>query len=386
MLTRVLPGADPEERSGLCSTALVLTAVVSATAGVAGALLLPHRLHAGIGTGWLVGLLGLGTVGTAALLVINAALLGIRRAEFSLVGTVAGSLFRLVSVAALLIIGVIATGADMSDAHVILMVWVASLVVSFGLSVRLFARVTPGFRFRPRRRWLARLRRLMVWDHVATLALRAPFYAIPILASALFPPAQVGYLAMAGMLSAAFFAVSSSVSNALLADCADDPERLSGQARRASQLIGLLVVGPVILGCLLASRLLGMFGTGYAQHSTLLVLLLLTTFPDALINVSIAVLRVQRRLIAVAAVTVTVAIFSIGGSWLLMPILGINGAGWAALASELAVATTLAVMWCRRGLISTRAVVPHSDVDVEQSAAMAADMMSRLPEVRAEDR
>jgi hypothetical protein len=47
--------ADPEERSGLCSTALVLAAV-SGVAGVAGVLLLPERVQASVGTGWLVGL------------------------------------------------------------------------------------------------------------------------------------------------------------------------------------------------------------------------------------------------------------------------------------------------------------------------------------------
>jgi O-antigen/teichoic acid export membrane protein len=71
LLTRVLPGADPQERSGLCATALVLTAVVSGGVGVVGALLLPERVHAAVGTDWLVGLLGAGGVGTALLLVIN---------------------------------------------------------------------------------------------------------------------------------------------------------------------------------------------------------------------------------------------------------------------------------------------------------------------------
>ena len=207
-LTRVLPGADSEERSGLCGTALVITAVVSGVAGVAGALLLPGRVHTAVGTGWLVGLLGAGAVGTALLLVINAALLGVRRAELSLLGSVVGSLSRLVTVAALLGLGMVATGGDATAAHTILAVWVASLMVSVGLSVRLLVRATPGFRFRCGWIWLSRLRRGVAWDHVAMLAGRLPALALPILASALFPPAQVGYATIALMVSGAFFAVS----------------------------------------------------------------------------------------------------------------------------------------------------------------------------------
>ena len=62
-------------------------------------------------------------------------------------------------------------------------------------------------------------------------------------------------------------------------------------------------------------------------------------------NVAVAILRVQRRLVAVAAVTVTGAAITTGGAWLLMPHLGITGAGWSALASPVIVATTLAVIW-----------------------------------------
>ena len=89
------------------------------------ALLLPERLHAAVGTGWLVALLGAGTVGTAMLLVVNAALLGVRRAELSLLGGVVGSVSRLVAIAALLTLGMVAVGVDASAAHTILTVWVA---------------------------------------------------------------------------------------------------------------------------------------------------------------------------------------------------------------------------------------------------------------------
>ena len=102
------------------------------------------------------------------------------------------------------------------------------------------------------------------------------------------------------------------------------------------RLIGALLIAPVVITCLLASKVLGLFGADYAHYSTLLVLLLVATLPDALTNLAVAILRVQRRLVAVAAITVTGAAITIGGAlllWLLMPHLGITGAGWSALAS-----------------------------------------------------
>jgi hypothetical protein len=65
-------------------------------------------------------------------------------------------------------------------------------------------------------------------------------------------------------------------------------------------------------------------------------------------------LRVQRRLVAVAAISVAGATISIGLSWLLMPHLGSMGAGWAALASPMIVATTLTAIVCHRSFAGTR--------------------------------
>lgn len=358
LLTRVLPGADPQVRNGLSSTAVVATAVVAGVAGAVGALFLPERLHAAVGTGWLVGLLGTGAAGTALLLVINAALLGVRRAELSLLGSVTGSLLRLGAVALLLSAGVMATAADATAAHTILAVWVASLMVAFALNLRLLVRTTTDFHFRPGRIWLARLRHGMAWDHLAILAARLPGLALPILASAHFPPAQVAYLVMALMISGAFFAVSASVANSLLADCADRPDRLWAQARRALRLTAALLILPLAVTCLLAPQVLGLFGADYAHHSFLLVLLLVATLPDAVVNLSVAVLRVQRRLMLAAAVTVTAAVIALGGAWLLMPRLGITGAAWAVLASAVIVAAAMPAVAHRLSVVGNRGTSP----------------------------
>jgi O-antigen/teichoic acid export membrane protein len=376
LLTRVMPGASREERSGLCSTAFVVCAVVSGTAGVVGALLLPDRVRAAIGAAWLVPLMAVGTMGTALGFVVGAALLGIRRAELGLVGGVVGSLLRLVAVPVMLFFGIIVAGTSASAAHTILTAWVASFLISFAVCVWLLARATPGFRFRPGWIWLSRLRGPVKWDHIATLAIRSPTFVVPILAAAIFPPAEVGYMAMSALISSAFFAVAAAVSNALLAQCADGRERLGAEVRRALRLIGVLLVGPVVITCLLAPKLLGFFGADYARYSSLLVLLLLCSFPDALSNVAVAILRVQHRLVAVTAVTVTGAALTIGGSWLLMPRLGILGAGWSALASQMIVAITFAVLVLRARFKTA------TDCNADEPLAMASAGPSRLRKIR----
>jgi O-antigen/teichoic acid export membrane protein len=325
---------------------------VSGTAGVVGALLLPERVQEAVGTGWLVGLLTVGAMASAFLLVINAALLGVRRADFSLLAGVLGVASRLIVVVALLGLGMLAARSDTESAHTILLVYVGSLMVSVGLAARLLVRATPGFRFTFGWTWLSRLRHAIAWDHIAMVAGRLPVLVLPILASALFPPAQVGYAFIALLIAGAFSAVSALVSNALLAHCADRPEHLRTEAGRAMRLIGALLLPPVVITCLLASKVLALFGADYARYSTLLVLLLVSTLPNTLIDLALASLRVQRRLAVVAAITVSGSAMTTGGSyllWLMVPQWGITGAGVAALASAMIVACTLvAILFYRR--------------------------------------
>jgi glycogen(starch) synthase len=70
--------------------------------------------------------------------------------------------------------------------------------------------------------------------------------------------------------------------------------------------------------------------------------------------VAVATLRLQRRLATAAAVTVTGAAITLGGAWLLMPRLGITGAGWAALASQVIVVTALPALGPFRSLLRAR--------------------------------
>jgi O-antigen/teichoic acid export membrane protein len=365
-LTRVLPGATSDDRSGLCSTSFVFTAIVSGAVGAVGSLFLPTRLHITVGTGWLMTLMALGSVGTAMQMVINSSLLGVRRAEFSLYASSAGAVLRLASIASVMALGALATTIDSGATHTILIIYVASLLIADTIAFVLLRRANPGFRFRPRIEWLSHISRTIGWDHVAVLAVRSPAFVIPILAAAIFPATQLGYFAVTVMISSVFLAVSAAVSNALLADCASDPTRLQAQVRRAIRLIMLVLIPAVALTCLFAKEVLGFFGSEYANCSTLLMVLLMTTFPDAMINISMSILRVQRRLRIITILTVTQAILMVSGAWVLMWHTGVIGAALAAFAAQLITAAAFAAAGTARFLfdgvstVDPASRVPHS--------------------------
>jgi O-antigen/teichoic acid export membrane protein len=89
---------------------------------------------------------------------------------------------------------------------------------------------------------------------------------------------------------------------------------------------------------LVAGRpILSLFGEDYARHSVgLLDLFVLSAVPDAITNVYVTVLRVERRLRFAGALNVGMAIGTLVLAWVLLPPLGIAGSGWAWLAFQTA--------------------------------------------------
>jgi O-antigen/teichoic acid export membrane protein len=262
-------------------------------------------------------------------------LVGVRRADFSLLGNGAASLSRLALIVILLGFGTLSASVGTRNIPTILLVWLASFAISVALSLGLVIRAVPGFRWRVGRGWLTRLGRDMGWEHLTTFAGQLPPFLLPVLAASRLPANQVGYLYMVLMVGTAFYSVAAAISTALLADCADQPERLRAQLRRALGLTGAVVVVAVVVTCPLAPWLLGLFGADYRRYgSTLLILLVLASLPDAVTSVAVSVLRLQRRLAQAAALSMVTAIVFLLGSWFAFPNLGITSAGWSQLVAQ----------------------------------------------------
>src|SRR2546423_6237410 len=64
------------------------------------------------------------------------------------------------------------------------------------------------------------------------------------------------------------------------------------------------------------------------------MILMVSAVPDAITNIYVSLLRVQERLCLAALLNLCMAAFTLVLAWILLPMLGIAGAGWAWLIAQ----------------------------------------------------
>jgi O-antigen/teichoic acid export membrane protein len=278
------------------TTGLALAALASLVGGAAAAILLPAlipSLKGGLSPVTFL-LLPLGVVGAACSLVIDYACIAERHAKPSFIRN---------SVAALLRVALIplASVVPTDGTTWILAIWAFSFLVIDLVAV---FRVLPalGHDFRPTlagwRTELAEVRGLIAGHQSINLGAQASTYLLPVLVSARLGPEQ----------------------------------KLGRDVRRAARHL-LMLAGPPALVLLVAGPLiLGFFGPAYAEEGdTLLLILIAAAAFDSVLQLSLAVLRVKHRLQDAALATWVALVVAVGGTWFLLPPLGLEGAGlgWA---------------------------------------------------------
>ncbi|HTC68091.1 MAG TPA: lipopolysaccharide biosynthesis protein [Acidothermaceae bacterium] len=179
------------------------------------------------------------------------------------------------------------------------------------------------------------VRRSLVGHHLLNLGGWLPTFVLPLEVVARLSTQQNAYFSFTWMVGGVFFMVSPSVAAALFVQGRWDLESLASTTRKAIKLIALLL-GPVALGFVVFGRqILDIFGPDYSHYGyPLLVVLAISSVPDAITNVKVGQLRAQRRLSSGARLNLGMAITSLVLAWILLPGLGIVGAGVAWLVAQ----------------------------------------------------
>jgi len=182
---------------------------------------------------------------------------------------------------------------------------------------------------------LGRLRSSLGAQYVSQLAAAIPQFALPAIVVARLGSTQNAYFYVTWSLGAACFLISPSVAVALFAEGMHRPGETAPALKRSVAIIAGLLLPVMVLLAVGGRDVVGLFGPGYADHTGLLLrLLILSAVPDAVTNVYLVLLRLRGRVRAAATLNAGMALLAIGGAWVLLPPLGVSGAGWAWLGAQ----------------------------------------------------
>jgi O-antigen/teichoic acid export membrane protein len=176
----------------------------------------------------------------------------------------------------------------------------------------------------------------LVGQHLTSVGGQLTPLVLPILVVLRLGVRPNAYFYITWMVGSVFFMVSPSISNALFAESVRTDEGLRAVVRKAFLVTLLLLVPAIVVMITFGRLILGIFGQSYvAAGYGLLVVLAVSAVPDAVSNIAVAVCRATGRLGYSVSLNTGILVVTVAGAWLLMPRLGLLGAGVGWLAAQL---------------------------------------------------
>jgi acetyltransferase-like isoleucine patch superfamily enzyme/O-antigen/teichoic acid export membrane protein len=171
--------------------------------------------------------------------------------------------------------------------------------------------------------------------HFINIGGSLPMYLLPVFVAVKLSATDNAYFYTTWMLGSLFFMVSASVATALFSEGSHTVSDLIRKVRNSVLFIVILLCPVLLVFFFEGNVILSIFGKSYAQHGILLlIILMISSVPDAITNIYVSLLRVQKRLRSAALLNLGMAILALILAWILLPILGIAGAGWAWLIAQ----------------------------------------------------
>jgi O-antigen/teichoic acid export membrane protein len=177
--------------------------------------------------------------------------------------------------------------------------------------------------------------RRMLGQHLTSVGGAVTPLVLPVLVVIRLGVTLNAYFYITWMVGGVFFMVSPSVASALFAEGVRTQSDLRNVVIKALYVIALLLAPAIVVMVVGGRLILGLFGASYAAAGYgLLILLAISAIPDAVSNVAVSIFRVTQRLRYSAVLNLGILVVTLAGAWVLMPSLGIAGAGVAWLGAQ----------------------------------------------------
>ncbi len=184
-------------------------------------------------------------------------------------------------------------------------------------------------------------------NYLASLLFGASRWILPVLVLNVLGPEASAYFYIAFTIASLLFIIPFAISGSLFAEGSHFEDKLGENVIKSLKFTLLILVPGVILLLLAGKWILLLFGESYSANALqLLWLMSLSSLPLSINYIYSTVLRVTGRLKELIIVWGLTTIGVLGGSYLIIPISGINGVGYALLGTHILI--TLYVLGTRR--------------------------------------
>jgi len=176
-------------------------------------------------------------------------------------------------------------------------------------------------------------------NYLANLLLGAPTLVLPLMVVNLLGAENNAYFYIAWMITGLLFAIPRGVASSLFAEGSHFEEKLRENVIKSVKFTFLLLVPAIILLILVGKWLLLAFGQSYSANALeLLWILAISSLPLGINSIYTSILQVRGRLRERSVISGFIAVAVLLASYVIMPITGIIGIGYAWLGAQVAVA------------------------------------------------
>jgi O-antigen/teichoic acid export membrane protein len=238
------------------------------------------------------------------------------------------------------------TAAGWHSAAAALLAWtVPSVAVSLWTIRPGLARLRPGARLHAAGigAELRHIQSSLTGHHLINLAQAGPSALLPVLVTARLGAAENAHFYVAWMTASVLFMVSPAVASAFYAERSNAVAGRSASLPRAAVVVLAVIAVPALVLFAGGGLILGEFSADYAADGErLLRILVLAAIPDAITNLAVAHWRSLGEFRRCLRLNLLMATGCLALTWLWLPHLGVQAAGWAWLTGQTAGAAAVA--------------------------------------------
>ncbi len=187
------------------------------------------------------------------------------------------------------------------------------------------------------------LARFIAFDYLGSILSIGSISLVPIIIVAVLGPEQNAFFSVAWLIGYSVCLININMGTSLVVESATDQTHLARQLRHMLAHTSKLVAVAVIALLVSAPYLLGIFGHAYRDADDTLRLLGLAALPNLLVVAALSSARAQRRMGLVLLIDVASCVLLLPLTWLLLPVMGVTGAGTAWLITQSVLAVGLLI-------------------------------------------